>query len=287
MKELAVVSGKGGTGKTSVTASLAVLSNHAVIADCDVDTPNMHLVLNPDKLEEKSFTAGYTAETDLQVCISCGECLQHCRFHAVRSNYSIDPILCEGCGLCAWVCPVHAITMHPKRCGTIMVSETRAGRMVHAHLLPASENSGKLVTDVRRRACREAEDAGISMVIIDGAPGIGCPVNATLTGCDHVLVVSEPTISGIHDLVRLGALISHFSIPAYLCVNRWDIHPEFTDKLEEQALRLSIQPAGRIRFDQGITQAHIAMSTIAEADIPAAEDVKALYSCLLSYGVLS
>ena len=286
MRELAVVSGKGGTGKTSVASSLAVISGKAIIADCDVDTPNLHLVLAPSLVDSKPFIAGFTASIDKKACTDCGMCLQCCRFDAVDNSFSIDPLRCEGCGLCARLCPQHAITMEPKHCGTIMVSETRAGRMVHAKLLPASENSGKLVSDVRRRAGLEADADEIPLVIIDGAPGIGCPVNATITGCDYVLMVAEPSVSGIHDLIRLASLVNHFSIPAFLCVNRWDIHPEYTDTLEQEAERLSIHPAGRIRYDPGITHAHTAMRTIAEYDIPAAADVHALFANLQTYGVL-
>jgi MinD superfamily P-loop ATPase len=288
MKEIVVISGKGGTGKTSVTASLAVLADRPVIADCDVDAADLHLVLSPQVRERHEFRSGREAVIRPADCIRCGACLAHCRFHAVKMDgpgagdvtFSIDPVSCEGCGVCVRFCPAHAIDFPERLCGEWMISETRCGPMVHARLDVAAENSGKLVSTVRREARRIAEQEGRPLVIVDGPPGIGCPVIASVTGASLVLVVTEPTVSGEHDLERVLALTRHFDIPAAVCVNKWDINPEMTQQIESKARQAGARAIGRIRYDPGVTKAQIQERAVVETEAPCAEDIQHLWKQL-------
>jgi len=285
MKELVVISGKGGTGKTSLTASFAVLADRPVIADCDVDAADLHLLLSPQVTERHEFRSGHQAVVRDEECISCGVCLRYCRFDAIKVNrtstgrevFSIDPVACEGCGLCVRFCPVGAIDFPERRCGEWMISDTRCGPMVYARLGVAAENSGKLVSTVRREARRIAEEQHRHMVIVDGPPGIGCPAIASVTGASFVLVVTEPTVSGEHDLERVLSLMRHFDIPAAVCVNKWDLNAEMTERIEEKAYRMGAQIAGRIRYDPGVTLAQIQERAVVELDSPAAEDIRRLW----------
>lgn len=287
MKELVIISGKGGTGKTSVTASFAVLAEKAVLADCDVDAADLHLVLKPDVRERHDFRSGHEAVIREADCTGCGVCLDLCRFDAVRRHDTeagarcvIDPVACEGCGLCVRFCPEQAIDFPERLCGEWMVSDTRCGPMVHARLGVAAENSGKLVATVRQEARRIAEEQGRKLVIVDGPPGIGCPVIASLSGAAQVLVVTEPTVSGEHDLARVLKLAAHFGIPAAICVNKWDLNPEMTERIEKQAQTLGATVAGRIRYDRAVTQAQIQERAVVEIDAPCAEDIRALWAGL-------
>lgn len=287
MKELVIISGKGGTGKTSVTASFAVLAEKAVLADCDVDAADLHLVLKPDVRERHDFRSGHEAVIREADCTGCGVCLDLCRFDAVRRHDTeagarcvIDPVACEGCGLCVRFCPEQAIDFPERLCGEWMVSDTRCGPMVHARLGVAAENSGKLVATVRQEARRIAEEQGRKLVIVDGPPGIGCPVIASLSGAAQVLVVTEPTVSGEHDLARVLKLAAHFGIPAAICVNKWDLNPEMTERIEKQAQTLGATVAGRIRYDRAVTQAQIRERAVVETDAPCAEDIRALWERL-------
>ncbi len=288
MKELVVISGKGGTGKTSVAASFAVLAGRAVVADCDVDAADLHLILSPAMRERHEFVSGREAVIRPDDCIGCGLCLDYCRFGAVRSggeatgkmSFSIDPVSCEGCGVCVRFCPVDAIDFPERLCGEWMVSDTRCGTMVHARLGVAAENSGKLVSTVRREARRIAEEQGSPLVIVDGPPGIGCPVIASVTGASSVLVVTEPTVSGEHDLERVLSLTRHFGIPAAVCVNKWDINPAMTERIEAAALREGARIAGRIRYDRAVTAAQMRMRAVVETDAPCAEDIRNVWNRL-------
>lgn len=287
MKELVIISGKGGTGKTSVTASFAVLAEKAVLADCDVDAADLHLVLKPDVRERHDFRSGHEAVIREADCTGCGVCLDLCRFDAVRRHDTeagarcvIDPVACEGCGLCVRFCPEQAIDFPERLCGEWMISDTRCGPMVHARLGVAAENSGKLVATVRQEARRIAEEQGRKLVIVDGPPGIGCPVIASLSGAAQVLVVTEPTVSGEHDLARVLKLAAHFGIPASICVNKWDLNPEMTERIEKQARTLGATVAGRIRYDRAVTQAQIQVRAVVEIDAPCAEDIRALWARL-------
>jgi len=288
MKELVVISGKGGTGKTSVTASFAALSGRCVIADCDVDAADLHLILDSRIRERHAFYAGHEAFIRPEDCIGCGTCLAYCRYGAVKRNgkaggqarFTIDPIACEGCGVCARLCPAKAIDFPERLCGEWMISETRHGPLVHARLGIAAENSGKLVSTVRREARRIAEEENRSLILVDGPPGIGCPVIASLTGAMQALVVTEPTVSGEHDLERILALTRHFDMPAAVCVNKWDLNPEMTERIEEKARRLGARTAGRIRYDTAVTQAQLQAKAVMETDAPSASDIRQLWENL-------
>ena len=285
MKELVIISGKGGTGKTSVTASFAVLAERPAIADCDVDAADLHLVLLPEVKESYEFRSGHEAVIRQDDCNGCGLCLEHCRFDAVKmignatgeTKYSIDPVSCEGCGVCFEFCPEWAIDFPERLCGEWMISETRCGPMVHARLGVAAENSGKLVSTVRREARRIAVEQDRELVIVDGPPGIGCPVIASVTGSSLVLVVTEPTVSGEHDLERVISLTRHFGVPTAVCVNKWDLNPEMTELIEDKARRVGVQIAGRIRYDRAVTLAQMQERAVVELDSPAGADIRELW----------
>jgi len=288
-KELVIISGKGGTGKTSVTASFAVLAaGRAVLADCDVDAADLHLVLTPTVVSTTAFISGHEARIQPDRCVGCGLCKQLCRFDAPkivktaegRLGYVIDPVACEGCGVCVHFCPVKAIEFPDRLCGKWMISETRCGTLVHACLNAAAENSGKLVSTVRREARQLAEAQKLSLIITDGPPGIGCPVIASLTGATQVLVVTEPTVSGEHDLLRVLTLARHFEIPTAVCVNKWDINPEMTERIEAKARAAGVQIAGRIRYDPAVTTAQIQAKAVVELDAPSGEDMREVWKNL-------
>jgi len=285
-KELVIISGKGGTGKTSVAAAFAVLADCPVIADCDVDAADLHLILSPQVKECHEFRSGHEAIIRQEDCTGCGACLAHCRFNAVRTNgkaageslFSIYPVSCEGCGVCVWFCPEKAIDFPERLCGEWMVSDTRCGPMVHARLGVAAEISGKLVSTVRREARRIAEEENRPMVIVDGPPGIGCPVIASVTGASLVFVVTEPTVSGEHDLERVLSLARHFTIPAAVCVNKWDLNAEMTERIEDKARRAGARIAGRIRYDRAVTLAQMQERAVVETDAPCAEDIRQIWN---------
>ena len=250
VKEIVVISGKGGTGKTSITAAFAALAENAVLADCDVDAADLHLILQPQVGQTHDFSGGKQAQVRAEACIGCRRCVEVCRFGAVKVSdignniatrtYAVDPVACEGCGVCVHFCPVKAIDFKEAINGQWFVSETRFGPMVHAKLGIAEENSGKLVTLLRKEARRIAEENGRTLVIVDGSPGIGCPVIASISGADRVLVVTEPTLSGQHDLERVIDLAEHFGIPALVCINKWDINPDIAARIETIAAERGI-----------------------------------------------
>jgi len=261
LRELVVLSGKGGTGKTTITASIATLSKDLVLADCDVDAADLHLVTNPTVITETKFFSGKEAIVDASKCSGCGLCEAACRFDAFQAQidgtYSISPIHCEGCGLCVRLCPENAIHFEPRDCGKWMVSNTRFGPMVHAQLHAAGENSGKLVTVVRKEAKKIAEEHGQSLILVDGPPGIGCAVISSVTGADAVLLVTEPSLSGIHDLERVTSLASSFEIPVYVCVNKSDIDPRITETIREHTIENGHTFVGTIPFDEHMVQAQL------------------------------
>ena len=289
MKELVVISGKGGTGKTSIVASFAALAENVVLVDCDVDAADLHLVLEPTIVKRSQFSGGSRARIMPGHCAACGKCEEICRFDAifydgpgngrVQKTFRVDPIACEGCGVCAWFCAESAIEYAPVNNGHWFISDTRLGPMVHARLGIAEENSGKLVSLVRTEAQKLAAKRKLDLVIIDGSPGIGCPVIASITGADLVLVVTEPTLSGMHDLGRVTELTKHFGIQTLVCVNKWDLNAELTMEIEANARRIGVEAVGRIRYDQAVTEAQIKKRALVEyTDAGAAEDIKELWS---------
>ncbi len=288
MKEVVVISGKGGTGKTSIAASLAALVKSAVIADCDVDASDLHLVLSPRIKRREEFKSGREAIIRVADCISCGICREECRFHAIRTIHSnkrkvaffIDPLSCEGCGVCLNLCPERAIDFPERICGEWLVSETSFGPMVHAQLAIGAENSGKLVSIVRKQARRIADELKSPWIIVDGPPGIACPVIASITGASLALIVIEPTLSGVHDMERVLALTAHFGIPTMICINKWEINPQITGQIESSAQSSGVFLAGRIRYDRAVTDAQIEGVTVVEYGGQAAEDIRRMWQNL-------
>jgi len=257
MKQITIISGKGGTGKTVITASFATLAKNKVMADCDVDAADLHLLLHPEIKEVYEFKGEKRAVIDEKKCNGCGKCIEVCRFNAIEEStpIRINPLSCEGCGVCHYVCPLNAIEMKDNIAGKWYVSETRYGPMVHAQLNAAEENSGKLVTVVRQKAKLIAEEKNINLIIIDGPPGIGCPVISAITGVDAVLVVTEPTISGIHDMERVIGVSRHFGIKTFCCINKYNINLENTQKIEEWCKKNGVSILGKIPFDMRVNQA--------------------------------
>lgn len=255
MKELLVISGKGGTGKTSVVAAFAALAQNKVLADLDVDAADLHLLLQPNAREEHEFWSGQVAVIDKNICTDCGLCRENCRFDAISADYVVDPIACEGCGFCARLCPAEAITMKDCMSGHWYVSDTAYGPLVHARLGIAQENSGKLVALVRQQAKQLADERGLDYIISDGPPGIGCPVISSLSGIDLALIVTEPTLSGIHDLERVVALCRHFGVPARVGVNKYDINEENTDRIERYCREQGVPLVARIPYDNMFNEA--------------------------------
>ncbi len=274
MKELVVISGKGGTGKTSIVASFAGLAKNAVFADCDVDAADLHLVLEPKIKQKSDFSGGKRAAIIAEKCSGCGKCRELCRFDAIHLNgegndvvdttFTIDPISCEGCKVCVEFCPVDAIEFNDSINGQWFISDTRFGPMVHARLGIAEENSGKLVTLIRKEAKRIATEEEKNLIIVDGSPGIGCPVIASITGADLVLIITEPTLSGRHDLDRVADLTVSFGIPTLLCINKSDLNQEITGQIAEEAGTRGIKLAGKIRYDKAFTKAQIMKATVIE-----------------------
>jgi len=288
MQQLAVISGKGGTGKTSVVASFAALTGETVLVDCDVDAADLHLVLYPTILERHEFRSGHLAKIRQAECNFCGECMESCRFDAIKPagdgfRYQVYPVACEGCRVCVEFCPVQAIDFEERTCGEWYISETSQGPMVHARLGIAAENSGKLVTTVRQAAQQIAEKRTKSLLLIDGPPGIGCPVIASITGTSFVLIVTEPTLSALHDFDRVVSLTAHFRIPTAVCTNKWDLNPEITTRIEQTARARNVSIAGRIRYDSAVTRAQVEGLSTVEYGGEAAEDIREVWQRVRSY----
>ena len=264
MKELIVISGKGGTGKTSVIASFASLAERKVLCDADVDAADLHLILHPQVRMRANFKSGHTAEIDENKCTECGQCLDLCKFGAISDDFKVNPIDCEGCGVCVYFCPEKAIDFPENTCGEWFVSDTRFGPMVHARLGIAEENSGKLVSLVRQESKKLADEKNIDLILTDGPPGVGCPVIASIGGASAVLVVAEPTLSGIHDMERVIQLAKYFKVPAMVCINKFDLNRELTGDIEAFAKGEGLSCLGRIPFDPIFTEAMVQGQTIFE-----------------------
>lgn len=292
MKEIVVISGKGGTGKTSIVAAFAALANNAVFADCDVDAADLHLVLEPDVKQTSDFSGGKQASIIAEKCVSCGRCKDVCNFDAVEFNgpannivektYTIDPVSCEGCSVCVHYCLVNAIEFKDVVNGQWFISDTRCGPMVHARLGIAEENSGKLVSLIRKQAKKIASEQAKELIIVDGSPGIGCPVIASITGADLILVVTEPTISGQHDLDRVVELTEHFGVPTAVCINKYDINMKIAGAIEEKTLARNLKLVGKIEYDPAVTKAQIAARSIIEySDNGLKEQIVSMWETLL------
>jgi MinD superfamily P-loop ATPase len=285
MKEIVIISGKGGTGKTSLTAAFATLAakrGKAVFADCDVDAADLHLVFAPEIRERHEFISGHVARVDPKKCLSsgdeesCSKCIELCRFGAIKHSYKtgceVDEGSCEGCGVCVRFCPTSGIDFIDRRCGEWYVSDTRLGTLVHAALDTRAENSGKLVTTVRKEAKRVAEGQGADWIIVDGSPGTGCPVIASITGADAVVIVTEPTMSGQHDLERVASLARHFAIPFSVIVNKADINKTMADATESWCARNGVPFLGMIPYDRAVTKAQIEGKSVIEHQIKCGVD---------------
>ncbi|MDD4924368.1 MAG: ATP-binding protein [Dehalococcoidales bacterium] len=277
MRELIVLSGKGGTGKTSIVGSLAVLAEKKVMADCDVDAADLHLLLNPSVKQKEEFWSGQTAFIDSEKCTKCGLCVKLCRFDAIE-NFRVAPIACEGCGFCSHICPVDAIKMQDNMAGYLFISDTKYGPLVHAKLGIAQENSGKLVAKVRQEAKKVAAESGAEYIICDGPPGIGCPVVSSLSGADMALLVIEPTLSGIHDMERVMGVCRHFNVPAAVCVNKYDINEENTRDIESYCKSQNVEIAAKIPFDNVVTAAMVEGIPVVEfSDGAVAQEITRLW----------
>ena len=264
MKEIVIISGKGGTGKTSIVSAFASLAESKVLCDADVDAADLHLITAPEIKERHDFDAGHTAKINLDKCTQCDLCRELCRWDAISEDYGVDGIECEGCGVCWYFCPEKAIEFPINTCGEWYISHTRFGPMAHARLGIAEENSGKLVALIRGKGKELAEENGLEYLITDGPPGVGCPVIASIGGASAVLIVAEPTVSGKHDMERVSELAAFFKVPALLCVNKFDLNPEMGKTIETFSEGKNVKPMGRVSFDPDFTRAMVAGKTIVE-----------------------
>ena len=282
MKQIAIISGKGGTGKTTVTASFAVLEENKIIADCDVDAADLHLLVTPSVTKKTDFYSGKTAVIDHALCVKCGKCEAVCRFNAIH-DVEIDPIACEGCSFCSHICPQKAITMEDNLSGEWYVSSTKYGTLVHAKLKAGEENSGKLVEKVREASKDIAEQDGKELIIIDGPPGLGCPVISSITGVDAVVIITEPTVAGVHDLKRVSELSQHFGIKTFVCINKWDVNRKKSVDIESFCDKKHISLLGKIPFDKTVVNALIQGEIIVNyCDNGISTEIKKIWAALKS-----
>ncbi len=293
MKEIVIISGKGGTGKTSLVASFAALAPKPVLVDCDVDAADLHLVIEPRVIKTESFSGGKQARVRPGHCTACGKCEEVCRFNAVYFDgpgngkiprtFRIDPVACEGCGVCHWFCDYDAIAFEEEENGRWYISETRHGPMLHARMNPGGENSGKLVSLLRIKAREVAEEHKRELILSDGSPGIGCSVIASITGTDLVVIVTEPTQSGLHDFKRVAELAEFFNIPTCLVVNKWDLNADLTEQFQKEAVKRNILFAGQVPYDSAVTSAQIARKSVVEfQDDGIAGDIRSIWETLMN-----
>ena len=266
MKEIVIISGKGGTGKTSIIAAFASLAENKVLCDADVDAADLHLITDPKINERHDFESGHTAIINRDKCTECGLCRDLCRWNSISEDFVVDPIECEGCGVCCYFCPEEAIDFPLNTCGEWYLSDTRFGPMAHARLGIAEENSGKLVVLIRQEGKKLAEEKHLDLLLTDGPPGVGCPVIASLGGATAVLIVAEPTVSGKHDMERVAELAEFFKIPAMICVNKFDLNPDMGHAIEAYAKERNVGVIGRVPFDPAFTKAMVQGKTIVEFD---------------------
>lgn len=255
MKEITVISGKGGTGKTTFTANLASLLDNLVLGDCDVDAPNLHLLLNPVNKKEVIHKGAKLAVKNQARCIDCGLCYDNCRFNAITAeDFKIKNLKCEGCGVCVEVCPTKALKMEAVETGSLYEAESKFGDMIHARLIPGADTSGKLVSEVKKKASEVAKKKNKDWILIDGSPGIGCPVIASLTGSDIAILVTEPTKSGFSDLKRVIEVVQHFNIPAGLVINKYDLNEEISDQIEAYCQQENIELFTKLPYSRIIVE---------------------------------
>ena len=284
IREIVIVSGKGGTGKTSLAAAFAALAKNGILCDADVDAADLHLLMQPEVKERTDFMGGSKAVINPDLCTGCGTCRTLCRFDAISDRYEVDPIRCEGCGVCVDFCPEQAIDFPVQRCGEWYISATRFGPMVHARLGIAEENSGRLVSLVRKETRQLAEERGLELILTDGPPGIGCPVIAAIGGATALVIVVEPTVSGIHDMERVVDLAAHFRVPGMVIVNRYDLNVEMTETIEKLAVQRNLVVLGRVPFDPVFTRSMVQGQTLFEygAETPTRQVVRDIWAKIIS-----
>ena len=284
MIRLAVVSGKGGTGKTMMAAALADISAvPQVLVDCDVDAANLELLFKPRRLTTEEFRGLEAARIDPERCRDCGICADHCRFGAIVRRddaWTVDLLHCEDCGVCAYVCPMGAVRLEPRVCGEISTSATGRGNLAHARLFPGSGNSGLLVTEVKKRAMNLAGDA--DLLLADGPPGIGCPLIATVSGMDAVLIVTEPGVSALHDLDRLVTVCRRFGVRIFVAINRFDLAEDICERIEDYCGKEGLTVVGKIPFDPGVIEAVRNGRPVTRRDSPAAGALRTLRDTLFA-----
>ena len=284
IREIVIVSGKGGTGKTSLAAAFAALAKNGILCDADVDAADLHLLMQPEVKERTDFMGGSKAVINPDLCTGCGTCRTLCRFDAISDRYEVDPIRCEGCGVCVDFCPEQAIDFPVQRCGEWYISATRFGPMVHARLGIAEENSGRLVSLVRKETRQLAEERGLDLILTDGPPGIGCPVIAAIGGATALVIVVEPTVSGIHDMERVVDLAAHFRVPGMVIVNKYDRKVEMTEAIERLAVQRNLVVLGRVPFDPVFTRSMVQGQTLFEygAETPTRQVVRDIWAKIIS-----
>jgi MinD superfamily P-loop ATPase len=280
MDEIVILSGKGGTGKTSLSAAFATINKNTIVADCDVDGSNLHLILQPQNYRSERFVSGHKAIIDYNTCTNCGLCMDYCRFDAINmqnDQVTISEVACDGCKLCLRICPSYSIQMIPSDKSYWYIGNYRNGRMIHARLAPGEENSGKLVNVVRENARKSARETGFDTIIVDGPPGIGCPVISAVTGANKAIVVTEPTNSGFHDMKRVLEITSNFKVITYVVINKFDLNESISDKIKNWCKENNIPVIGRIAFDTQIVEAMIHCQSIVEW-MPESETSKEIIS---------
>ena len=284
IREIVIVSGKGGTGKTSLAAAFAALAKNGILCDADVDAADLHLLMQPEVKKRTDFMGGSKAVINPDLCTGCGTCRTLCRFDAISDRYEVDPIRCEGCGVCVDFCPEQAIDFPVQRCGEWYISATRFGPMVHARLGIAEENSGRLVSLVRKETRQLAEERGLDLILTDGPPGIGCPVIAAIGGATALVIVVEPTVSGIHDMERVVDLAAHFRVPGMVIVNRYDLNVEMAETIEKLAVQRNLVVLGRVPFDPVFTRSMVQGQTLFEygAETPTRQVVRDIWAKIIS-----
>ena len=284
IREIVIVSGKGGTGKTSLAAAFAALAKNGILCDADVDAADLHLLMQPEVKKRTDFMGGSKAVINPDLCTGCGTCRTLCRFDAISDRYEVDPIRCEGCGVCVDFCPEQAIDFPVQRCGEWYISATRFGPMVHARLGIAEENSGRLVSLVRKETRQLAEERGLELILTDGPPGIGCPVIAAIGGATALVIVVEPTVSGIHDMERVVDLAAHFRVPGMVIVNKYDLNVEMTETIEQLAVQRNLVVLGRVPFDPVFTRSMVQGQTLFEygEETPTRQVVRDIWAKIIS-----